>query len=164
MMKFIVTVLLLLIISVMVSAQFQETKPDEKNLYYMAFVAYLEKRNQMYEGNEDLRKRDYLNILVEHDLFITDGLPKTIGKNKIEYLGEVERREKLDKLREPYTLIVIRPMKNEGNKLVISFAEYRWSYKKNRVTYALSDGARVELGFDCQKSKFVIEKVELWGI
>jgi len=163
-MKYFLYVLLFLTATISLSAQVTTTPNTENNIYYKAFAAYLEKRNAMYEGNEYLKKEEYLRIFVERDILLTDTLPRSVGKNSVEYLDWNQRKEKFDKVKEPFRLVVFRPMKNEGNRLVVSFGEYLWSYKKNNSIYALSDGARVELVYDCEKKDFIVDKVTLWGI
>ena len=158
------TLLLLLLSGLVLPAQTTGQAPHEENLYLTAFSAYLSKRNEMYESTEGLKKRDYLNVLVESDINLNKDFPTKIGRNTIEYLEHAARMRKFDKLRQPFRLIVFRPMENAGNKVVISFAEYMWSYKRNGFLYSLSDGAQVVFRFDCEKQSFIVDKVELWGI
>ena len=163
MMKLFVSLVLL---SCCLAAIARSSGPDTSanNLYHVALAAYLEKRNEMYEGNADLRKRDYLNVFVEQDIFLTEGLPTSIGRNKVEYLDYEARIQTFKKLRGEFTLVVVRPMKNVGDKLVVSFGEYLWRHNKNSSNYALSGGALVYLKSDCENHRFVVDGVELGGV
>lgn len=160
------SVSLLVLLYCVVSFAAQSGLPSRKSddLYLRAFAAFLEKRNFMYEGNDFLRKQNYLNVLVEKDLQLTEGLPTTIGKNSVEYLDYAGRVDRYKRLRSELRIIVLRPAKNAGNTLIFSFSEYLWSIKGNKTYYALSDGARVSMKFDCIKQEFVVDSVELWGV
>jgi hypothetical protein len=120
----------------------------------------------MYERTPGLRKEDHLNIFVEYDLHLTPGLPTTIGRNTIAYLDFDQRVQRRKKLGGELRLTVMRPMKNKGSTLVFNFVEYLWNWnpKRNATSYALSDGCKVELIYDCEKKRFVVDKVEIWGV
>jgi hypothetical protein len=147
-----------------VPAQTTVSTVDKTNLYYLAFSAYLEKRNQMYEKTAGLADTNYLNLFVEEDSRLNNGFPAAIGRNTVEYLGYRERIEHYKKLRTEFRLIVFQPITTEGNRLIVNFGEYLWSWKKKTSIYSLSDGCKVEIYYDCEAGKFIVSKVDLWGV
>jgi len=143
----------------------QQTKPiDENNLYYKALISYLEKRAEMYESNEYLKTQEYLNVLIEENSELTDGLPEKSGRFTMKYLDYTERAKTFKTLGKEYRLVIVHPIQFKDGKLVIGFSEHMFSFKKKVSFYAVSDGCRVEFRYDCEKKVFVVDKVELWGI
>jgi hypothetical protein len=107
---------------------------------------------------------DYRHMIVEKDRAITDDLPSQLGEHRVEYLdlqGLIDRHKKL---RKEFPILVASPMKNEGERLEITFTVRHISYKKGRLNYALSDWVNVYFRYDCEKREYVIDEVKLGGI
>ena len=137
------------------------TAPDS-NLYLQALSACVEKQAQEY-GKLGL-ERDYLNRIVEHNIFLTQKLPAQIGEYRIEYLNGDELVAKYKRLRKRFPILSMRPMVNEGGMLRIGLADYWFSYEKRALTFSLEGGCNVFFRYDCEQRVHVIDKVDLWGV
>ena len=123
---------------------------DESNLYYRALFATQEKYASIskelkangYPGALDCEGRicddPYIRI-VERNV-ITKSLPTKLGEYQVEYLDDYELVDRYKKLRKEFSILVAYPMKNDGERLVIGFNHYWFSYKKRRRTYSLESG------------------------
>ena len=148
-----------------------------ENLYSRSLKACLEKEIQTYSkfSNRDLR-----NVIVRQDNNLTKDLPTQFGEIKVEYLDDsgLVQRYKMraknnEKTRGEIPVIEIYPIYDKGSKLRFAYSNFWFSYaekggffsRKNTIyKFGLEGGCQAEIGFDPAQQKFVIEKVELWGI
>jgi hypothetical protein len=109
-------------------------------------------------------RTDYHNMMVEDFPEITDTLPHQVEDFHLEY---VDRKGEIDRyrtLRKEYCILVIRPMKNEGQRLKIEIS-FEWiKYTKRKLWHELSDWSMVYFRYDCGKQEFVVDEVKLGGI
>jgi hypothetical protein len=152
----------------------QITTKKTDSLYSRAIEACVSKQLQEYgkQGPETLlRLKD--RIFEKEEPQTTD--TQTVsGDTKLEYLTlkELSDRFQRDRSRlkskekREFRLPISRvfPMTNEKNTLVVSLLDYWFSYKKNHYTYELEGGCRTYFDFDTEVKRFVISKVELWGV
>lgn len=108
-----------------------------------------------------------------YDLHLTTKLPTQFGGITVRYLSsdeiaaEYRRRKKAKtnkKDRAEVPISVLRPMRNEGNTIIVSIGDYWVSYRKNSVSYALEGGCTVYYEFDKGSGEIKIAKTDLWGI
>ena len=139
-----------------------EKAPVESNLYFVALKSALESSYKTYSKiNPD---RDFAKVIVETNDLVED-FPVEFGPIRVEYLDYTSLRNRYKVKKEQFPINVIRPLRNEGNKLIISVMDYWISFpKKNNVMYSLEGGATVYFAFDPQLKQFVVEKTDLWGI
>ncbi|HLM00651.1 MAG TPA: hypothetical protein VK400_06315 [Pyrinomonadaceae bacterium] len=165
---------LILFFSFWISAQAQQ---KEENLYVRGLRACLEKEVEQYSKFSDA---DLYNILVLSDYKLTGELPAKIGKFNLEYLEGARLIEKFKSLtktrykeRGAIPVIEIFPLSDKNNKLLFGYNNFWYrrtvksgffSKRKIADSFGLEGGCRVEIGFDSPQQKFVIEKVELWGV
>lgn len=152
-----------------VPAQTPKTEAPERNLYAIALGAMLDEMEKRWgyinDESADHARRDYRNVLVEKNDVLTHNLPSSIGERRIRYLSSEELGVIQKKARKQIPVIRIFPANLRSEKLTIGFNVYHFSQKKkNHFYFALSDGATVIFKFDCEKNRFEVESVELWGI
>lgn len=141
-----------------------QTVPSvENNLYVKALFACLDAKAKAYSSLTNSR-RDYYNVVVQQDDLITKDFPNQLGAYRIEYLDAQALVERYKARKADFPIIVTRPIKNEGTKLVLSFSDYFFSYGKKSLNYALEGGCKVVLSYDCSKQEYGVEKVDSWGI
>ncbi|HEY0428298.1 MAG TPA: hypothetical protein VGC76_10990 [Pyrinomonadaceae bacterium] len=148
-----------------------------ENLYVRSLKACLEKEIEEYSK---FTERDLYNVFVVKDDKLTYDLPTQIGKINLEYLDYVQLARKFKaqaktkyKNRGKIPVIEIYRISDKGNKLLFGYHNFWFEYaekggffskKKILYNFALEGGCNVEIGFDSAQQKFVIEKVELWGV
>jgi hypothetical protein len=161
--RFILTMIALGLLSPSALSQTKSLPSIENNLYVKSLFACLDASAKAY-SNQTNSRHDYFNVIVEQDNLITREFPNQLGAYRIEYLDNQALVDRYKAKKASFPIIVIRPMKNEGAKLVISFADYFFSYGKKSRIYELEGGCAVELRYDCTKQEYLIEKVSLSGI
>ena len=135
---------------------------DATNLYRIAFIAFLESRAAQSKNIENF---DSFNVRVQRDDALTESLPSETGRFRIEYLDPAAIEKQYQQRKKPVAVVVVRAMSNEGDTtLIVRFMEYQVSVRGNRIEMALEGGAVVRLVHDCEARKFVVAKVELWGV
>ncbi len=134
----------------------------EENAYYRALVAMLTARAQgaKYAGRNDPLHQ----VLIMSDIQLNAGFPTSVMDTRIEYVNEDDLRARHRSIKHAIPVFVMRPMMNEGNRLVISFTRYWFSTTKKVNMMALEGGYRVVLVFDCARKEYVVESAKLWGI
>ncbi len=95
---------------------------------------------------------------------ITDSLPVRYGDFQIEYLNSIKLANKYKHNKKEIYLLVIKPIKNDGNKLIIGISGFYYRYKNKVSSYSVEGGGNVKFVYDCNSNSFVIEKVDLFGI
>ncbi len=158
--------LILLFLGVLADNALSQTKAasqNEDNLYAVALSACVKKEFEEY-GDIASSGRTFFNRIVEYDLHLTEKLPTQFGDFKIEYLTGGELLERYKKTRQRLSVFKMFPMRNEGAILKINFSHYYVSVSKKKFLYALEGGCQTEFKYDSQKEKFVLSKVELWGV
>jgi hypothetical protein len=144
----------------------QEAPPNQDNLYATALFASLDKMAKDWGGTDDSSdhsiRTNYHQMIVEKD-DVTDGLPDSLGEFRVDYFDADELITRYRKLRKEFAVLRIHPIKNEGAKLRINIALSWFSFKKETLTYALSDWSDVEFHYDCEKHKWMIDEVKLGG-
>lgn len=148
---------------------------DEHNLYSKSLFASLKKFAELDEtlrsrgafiGNDcgDRLCADYRNMIVERHREITDGLPSQLRDYRVEYLDAQGLIDRYRKLRKELPILIAHPMETERERVKISFTLHWFSYKKQSMTYAISDWSTVYFRYDCEKREYVIDEVKLGGI
>jgi hypothetical protein len=135
---------------------------SEDSLYFKALSVYLNEAAKKYANIKTAR--DYNKIIIQKDENLTANLPNNIGSQKIQIkdLSDIRDEFRRGKVKVPVT--VVRPMENEGEKLIIRFTEYWVNFTDKKTEFSLEGGCKVEFLFDCTKRKYVINKVEFWGV
>jgi hypothetical protein len=137
------------------------TDDNTTNLYRVAFIAFLETRAERYSkiGGVDLR-----NTRVRQDARLTDSLPRQTGPFRIEFLDSDAVKKQYAKQKKAIPVIVVQPMRNDGDTLIVAFTEYQVSVRKGMFFEGLEGGGDVRLRHDCAAKRFVVARVDLWGI
>ncbi|MGQ0542389.1 MAG: hypothetical protein ACT4O9_11155 [Blastocatellia bacterium] len=131
-----------------------------------------------FESYAKFSERDLRNVVVAYDLHITRDMPTQLGETSVQYLGDFELVEKYKVLSKakrergiPY--IKVFPLSDKKDKLIFAYNNYWFTYsekggffsqKKFFYRHALEGGCRAHIAFDPDLKRFVIEKVELWGV
>ena len=161
-----ITLAIALIIGLLASPVLSQSQPApsvENNLYVKALFACLDANAKAYSSQTNSR-HDYYNVIVQQDEIITKNFPTQLGAYRIEYLEAQALVNRYKAKKSEFPIIIIRPIENDGAKLVIKFTDYFFSYGKKSLNYGLEGGCNVILSYDCSKQEYVIEKVDLWGI
>lgn len=161
-MKLLLSALLFLILPLRLQAQEPDKTTLEANIYYRALVAMVAARAQdaKYASVNDPLQ----SVIIMKDLQLNVGLPTRVGDVEIEYLNEDDLRARHRSLKHEIPVFVIRPLSNEGHRLVIGFTRYWFSATKKGNAMALEGGYRVVIGYDCARKEFVVESAKLWSI
>lgn len=168
--KLVLTICVLLVIAIAVSAQ---EKSD--SLYARGLQACLEKEVTSFSS---FSKEDLRDVVVLSDIYLTRDLPDQLGEVRVKYLGDYQLAEKFKTLPMADRGRGIRfqkifPLSDKEDKLRFAYNTYWFTYsekggfftrKKITFGHGLEGGCHAEIGFDPVQKKFVIEKVTLWGI
>jgi hypothetical protein len=164
--------ILAMVVSLHPSSAFpQESgKPvGESDLYYRALFASLDKMSKSWGNINDVEsggrvRTDYHNMIIWKNNEIAGSLPTQLGEYHVEYLDSQGLAARYKKLGKEFSILIAHPMKNEGERLEISFSVHWISYRKQSLIYALSDWCKVFFRYDCGKREFVVDEVKLGGI
>jgi len=154
--------LLILAVALSSFAQHRGQQSLETNLYHRALVATLEARSRdakFANANDPLQQ-----VIIQKDNQLNAGFPSRIGEVKLEYLTADELRDRYRTLKHDFPVFVMRPITNEGDRLVVDFTRYWFTATKKSNNFALEGGYRVVLRYDCSQKTFVVESATLWGI
>jgi hypothetical protein len=140
------------------------------NLYSVALFASLSEMEKSWgdindsDGGSRIRT-DYRNVPVEKDPEITDGLPSQQGDYRVEYLDSREQMDRYKRLGKAFAILRIRPMQSDGSTtLKIQVSVSYLTYKRHRISFAISDWSDVEFRYSCEKQRFIVSGVKLGGI
>jgi len=161
-MKKVLSLLVLVILFLPSHAQEDAQSKLERGLYYQALVATLAARAKdakYAKTNDPLHQ-----VIIVKDDHLNAGFPPRIGDVQIEYLTSDDLRALHRKLKHTIPVFVMRPMVNEGDRLIVSFTRYWFSATNNTNNFALEGGYRVGFKYDCSQKNFVVESTKLWGI
>ena len=154
--------LILLALAFPVAAQDRSQTKLEDNLYYRALVATLDARSrdrQFANANDPSHQ-----VIIQRDLQLNVGFPARIADVGVEYLWPEELRTRYRTLKREFPIFVMRPISNDGDRLVVDFTRYWFTATKKSNNFALEGGYRVVLRYDCSQKAFVVESAKLWGI
>ena len=161
-MKMLLWVLAFLILPLPLNAQDPDKSKLEENIYYRALVAALTARAQdakYASGNDPLHQ-----VIIMSDIQLNAGFPTSLVDTKVEYVTENDLRARYRSKKDEIPVFVMRPMMNEGNRLVIHFTRYWFSTTKKGNAMSLEGGYRVVMVYDCARKEYVVESAKLWGI
>ena len=147
----------------------------QDTLYSKGMRACLDKE---FESYAKLSERNLRNVFVAYDFDLTRDLPTQLGETRVQYLGNTELVEKYKLLSKPerergIPYIKIFPLRDKEDKLIFAYNNYWFTYSEKggffsqrKLIYrnALEGGCHAHIGFDPAQKRFVIEKVELWGV
>ncbi len=150
----------------------QESK---NSLYSSGLRACLDKEFESYAKFSD---RNLRNVIVAYDFDLTHELPTQLGETKVQYLSDNELAEKYTALSKSerekgIPVIKIFPLYDKEDKLIFAYNNYWFRYsekggffsrKKLIYGWSLEGGCHAFIGLDPAQRRFVIEKVELWGV
>jgi hypothetical protein len=153
---------LLLVSSLCTFASSTNGAQADDNLYVMALSAYLDSAAKKYANIKT--KRDYDNLIVEKDDALVRSFPTKLGSHRVKFASPQELIERLKRDRSGIPITVIRPVKNEDTRLIVSLSEYVVTFGKKGLIYSLEGGCNVEIIFDCSRRAFSVNKVAFWGV
>ena len=160
-MKLLLGALVLLVFAPPLRAQEVDRSKLDQNIYYRALVAMLSARAR--DNVEDTRD-PARHVLIVSDIQLNDGFPTRVGDVEIEYLDSAELRSRYRTMKREIPLFVMRPMKSEGNRLVVGFTRYWFRATKKSDEMSMEGGYNVAVLYDCARKEFVVENATLWGI
>jgi hypothetical protein len=168
-MKTVLLVACVAFITIPVSAQSKPSEKEETSLYWLALkTSILQTEKDAGHIDDSIlgerTRTDYRHMIVEKDLVITDGLPTEFENHSVEYLDHQGLVARYRKLRKSYSILVIRPIQNEGAALKVAVGVYWVSYEKHRLQFGLEGWGDVEFRYDCDKQQFVLSSVKFGGI
>jgi hypothetical protein len=161
-MKILFCAMAFLILPLRLQAQESDKTKLEENVYYRALVAVLSARAQDAKyapGNDPLHQ-----VIIMRDIQLNIGFPSRVGDVNIEYVTEDDLRAWHRSLKHEIPIFVMRPISNEGNRLVIGFTRHWFSSTKKTNAMGLEGGYRVVMAYDCARKEYVVESAKLWGI
>lgn len=155
-------ILLLVFLVLPLRAQESGQSKIEQNLYYRSLVAALSARAQdarHASANDPLHQ-----VIIVKDDQLNVGFPGRVGDVDIEYLTANDLQRRFRSLNHAIPVFEMRPVVNEGERLIVSFTRYWFSATKRTNSFALEGGYRVVLRYDCRQKNFVVESTKLWGV
>jgi hypothetical protein len=158
------------ILSVSLSAQSAISVPaHNENLYAIALEASLIQMEKawgyMDQSSDGSRiQTDYRHVIVEKNPALTNDLPSSFADRAVEYLDHKGLIDRCKKLKKPFAVLKINPMRNEGDKLVINISVSWVMFRKGGLWFEISDWSNVEFNYDCEQRAFVRASVKLGGI
>lgn len=163
---------MVLLSSFSVFSQENNAMAAENNFYSAALSASMDMMAGSWGYIDDSKcgygctriRTDYKNLIVQKNFELTDKLPNVFGNRSVEYVDSQGLIDKYKKLRKEFSILIIHPMKNEGNDLSISVTVHWFRYSKGISYYGISDWSNVIFRFDCEKKAFAIHEVKLGGI
>jgi hypothetical protein len=158
---------ILLALALPIAAQDRGETKLEDSLYYRALVVTLDARarDEKLLNSIDPLQLDPLNLIViQKDRELNAGFPARIGDVAIEYLWPDELRTRYQRLKHKFPIFVMRPISNDGDRLVVAFTRYWFTATKKSNDFGLEGGYRVVLRYDCSQKTFIVESAKLWGI
>jgi len=147
----------------------------QETLYSKGLRACLGKEFESYSRFSD---RDLRNVFVAYEFDLTRELPTQLGETRIQYLNDHELSEKYKALPKAerergVPFIKMFPLRDKEDKLIFAYNNYWLTYsekggifsqKKIIYRHALEGGCHAHIRFDPAQRRFVIDRVELWGI
>jgi len=147
----------------------------QETLYSKGLQACLDKEFASYAK---FSERNLRNVFAEYDFYLTRELPTQLGETKVQYLSDSELIEKYKLLSKAerergVPFIKIFPLSDKEDKLIFAYNNYWFTYSEKGGFFsqkqfihqrALEGGCNAYIGFDPAQKRFVIEKVELWGV
>ena len=161
-MKILLCALVFLVLPLHSQAQETDRAKLAENVYYRALVAVLTARAQDAKYASANDPRQHVIILKDHQ--INAGFPSRVGDVEVEYLTMEDLRTRYRALKREFPIFIMRPMSNEGHRLVIGFTHHWFSSTKRTNELSLEGGYTVAIGFDCVRKELVVESAKLWGI
>lgn len=161
-MRLLFSVGFLLMLSISGPAQDLDRSKLESNFYYRALVAALAARTQ--DAKYALPNDPLHHVIIMKDDQLNIGFPARIGDVQIEYLTSEDLRTRHRSLKHEIPILVMRPMSNEDDRVIVDFTRYWFSAAKKTNLIGLEGGYRVVLAYDCSRKVFVVESAKLWGI
>ena len=110
----------------------------EENVYFRALTAVLTARAQ--DAKSASVEDPLRNVIIVRDIQLNEGFPSRVGDVEIEYLYEDDLRARHRSTKHEIPVFVMRPISNEGNRLVIDFTRYWFSATKKTNMMSLEGG------------------------
>jgi hypothetical protein len=161
-MKLLLCTLILLFFPLDLKAQEIHRPQLEENVYFRALGAVLTARDQ--DAKSASVKDPLRHVIIMRDIQLNVGFPTRVGDVEIEYLYEDDLRARHRSAKHEIPVFVMRPISNEGNRLVIDFTRYWFSATKKTNMMSLEGGYRVVMVYDCVRKEYAVESAKLWGI
>ena len=161
-MKLLLGALVLFVFALPLQGQETDRSKLDQNIYYRALVAMLGARardNAEGDARDPLRR-----VIIMRDIQLNDGFPTRVGDVEIEYLDSADLRLRHRSMKHEIPVFVMRPIRSEGNRLVVGFTRYWFSATKKSDQMSMEGGYNVALVYDCVRKEFVVENTMLWGI
>lgn len=141
----------------------------DQDLYSQALIASLREITKSWGHIDDSDngtriRTEWHNVIVEEYSEITDTMPHQIEDFHVEYLDHKGLIDRYKKLHKEYSILIVSPMKNEGQRLKITISNDWIKYPKRRLWYGVSDWSIVYFRYDCAKQVYVVDEVKLGGI
>lgn len=147
--------------SLLVAQSSEAVGGKEGNLYALALEASITKMRNEW-GH--ISGTDYHHVVVEKDPVTTDELPSRFGDSSVEYLDTNSLIERYKRVKKPFDVLRIFPIRNDADKLLVNISVYEFSYRKHRLLFGLSDWSNVEFRYDCEQRRFIATSVKLGGV
>jgi hypothetical protein len=144
---------LILIFPLDLQAQETHRTQLEENVYFRALGAVLTARAQ--DAKSASVKDPLRHVIIMRDIQLNVGFPSRVG-------DVLRARHRSTNHEIP--VFVMRPMSNEGNRLIIDFTRYWFSATKKTNMMSLEGGYRVVMVYDCARKEYAVESAKLWGI
>ena len=161
-MKLVVSILALAIFFVPSQSHFSSSTNIAQSLYYRALIAVVTARAQ--DAKSALANDPVHHVIIMKDDQLNLGFPARLDDVEIEYLTSDDLRARHKSLKHEIPVFVMRPISNEGHRLIIDFTRYWFSATKKTDLMGLEGGYRVVMVYDCAQKEFVVESAKLWGI
>lgn len=158
--KLILTASLMFLASACSLAQNAPATTKKDDLYAVALFASVREMDKSWGNIDDSDithgpRTDYKHMFVESNPSITDGLPLQDGEYRVEYLDQQRELDTCKKLRKPFAILIIEPMRSDGSRLQVQVSLDYETHKGRKLMLGISEWSVVHFKYDCASQKFV---------
>ncbi len=131
------------------------------SLYQLSLAAYAEASGG-YRGGKPIRvlETEYLRCACSGCSGGDEIVPSRAGSSVTECVTNSSMKAAVRKMRSGFGVVVINPIRNVGDELVVDCAEYSAGARRGKVVLGVYGGYRVYWRFDCAAGQYVKVRVE----
>ncbi len=139
-------------------------KSDRDKIYWTALEQYvISIESESSDTTDSYSYRSGNKIYLEKPFYI-DSIPPQIGRHKIILITRDTQRVLYEDHNNKLIHTRISPLTIKDEKLFITITPYHGTFKKKQYFLGASDGVTIYFKFDCNKKKYVFDRIENWAI
>jgi len=156
--KISLTLFFLIVLSQTGNAQ----KTESDKIYWVALKEYCINLDWLHSKNPNIYKKRH-EIFLQKPEFV-DSIPPILNGYKITLITNFNQRQIYTTHSNQIIHTIMSPLTNKADKLYVNITPYHGSLVKNNYNLGLSDGTTIYFKFDSDSQKYIVNRVENWGI